>query len=307
MKMSGEMQERYEACRLRMAENQRRFKLYLKIQAVISCILFFLTMYAGASSTLHEDVSGPAKFYYAMDAGVIQALMGIGSLILGFLTAGKKRIPSFILLVGYLLLLIYTLVGNHIQLVLGNAVLLSGGLALNLWIQGAFGDLEDLKTQPGYPHFSVFMEENSEYEAPIYVTNRQSAGQMETVGGAQTAQKSAARTAQMPLGSGLTAEEAFSDMTVPERRSRNAEASLPKPEVALESFTQSAQHTAQESEAQKQEQLERQRSLEAAMLADMTPETAHHDSAGDVSMLPTAEEVRARMAAMKKARENGSI
>lgn len=307
MKLSGEMQERYEACRLRMAEDQKRFKLYLKIQIAISCILFFLTMYAGASSTLHEDVSGPAKFYYAMDVGIIQALMGIGSLILGFLTAGKKRVPSLILLVGYLLLLLYTLFGNHIQLVIGNAVLLSGGLALNLWIQGAFSDLEDLKTQPGYPHFSVFMEENSEYESPLYVKNRQSTGQMETLGGAQTAQKSSARAAQMPLGSGMTAEEAFSDMTVPERRSRSAEAALPKPEVALEGFGQSVRHTAEESEAQKREQLERQRSLEAAMLAEMTPESAHHDSAGDVSMLPTAEEVRARMAAMKKARENGSI
>jgi len=313
MKMSGAMQEQYENCRIRMVNVNRNFKRYMWFQLALSILFFVFTMYAGASSTLNEGQRGPSKFYYAMEAGIIQILMAAASLVFGFLAAAKKRIASYLLLILYLFMLIYTLTGTHIQLQLANCALFLGGLALNGWIQMVFAEEEMLKTQPGYPHFSVHMEENSEYEAPIYVTHRDSAQDMDTVGAASSAKKAAApaknaSSSDVPYPAGTQLQEdAFSEMTVPERKAAPA-ASVPKPNVTLESFDASAKKAAeQEADKQKQAMLERQRALEASMLSDMTPETAVHHSEGDVSMLPSPEEVRARMAAMKKARENGEI
>lgn len=302
------MEAQYEENRLKMAQVNKRFRLYMWAQLVL-CILFFVfTMYAGASSTLNEDVHGPAKFYYAIDAGLIQILLAAASLVLGFLAAAKKRPASFVLLALYTFMLIYTLTGSHVQGVLGNCVLLAGGLALNGWMQGVFGDLQELSEKPGFPHFSVLNEERGSYEAPIYVTHRQSADHMDTVGKpAAESAPSAKKQGAMLNADHAVSEDMFSDMTVPERRA-SAEAALPKPDIALESFTGTAQKSQEQAEeARKQAELERQHALEAAMLSDMTPENAHHYHEGDASMLPSAEEVRARMAAMKKARQNGQV
>lgn len=308
MKMSGAMQEQYENCRMRMVNVNKNFKRYMWFQLVIGVLFFVFTMYAGASSTLHEDVKGPAKFYYAMDAGIIQVLLAMASLLFGFMTAMKKRISSYLLLVLYLFMLIYTLTGTHIQLQLGNAALFICGLALNTWIQLVFSEHEMLKGQPGYPHFSVHMEESKEYEAPLYVTHRKQPEHMETVGAAPAKHvfRGDVPNPARPHRIAELQETVFSEMTVPERRT--AAAAAPKPQIELETLHSTDKRSkARAAEQEKQAFLARQQELEAAMLADMTPETAHHHNEGDVSMLPSAEEVRARMAAMKKARENGEI
>jgi len=308
LKLSPAMEEQYEENRLKMAEVNKRFRFYMWAQLVISILFFVFAMFAGASSTQNEDVHGPAKFYYAMDAGLIQILLAVASLVVGFLAAMRKRLASFVLLALYLFMLIYTLVGSHVQGVLGNCILFVGGLALNGWMQGVFGDLHELSEKPGFPHFSVLNEERGSYEAPIYVTHRQTADHMDTVGGSQTAAAPAAKKqSAMPHAGNAVSEDMFAEMTVPERRA-SAEAALPKPDIALDSFSETAQKSQEQAEAErKQAELERQHALEAAMLSDMTPENAHHYHEGDASMLPSAEEVRARMAAMKKARQNGQV
>lgn len=304
MPISPQMQAQYEENRMQMMEINKRFKIYMWAQLIISILFFVFSMYAGATSTLtDQEHRGPAKFYYAMEAGTIQILLAIGSLVLGFVGAMRKRPATFALLGIYVFMLIYA-VSGHMQLGFANAGLFVGGIALNAWIQAAFGDLSELKEQPGYPHFSILNEQNKEYEAPLYVTHRQSADDMASIGGTG-AEKVTLSKKTASVQTALNADAAFSEMTVPERRA-SAETALPKPDIALETFSETEKKT-QTAEAQKQAALARQQAMEAAMLSEMTPENAHHHHDGDASMLPSADEVRARMAAMKKARQNGEI
>lgn len=319
MKMSDHMQEQYAECRIRMNALKKRFKWYLIGQVALGAILFFFAMFAGAATTLHENLHGPEKFYYAMNSGAIQIIMGIMSIVLGWITASKVRGTSFALLAGYGLMIVYNLV-RGMELGFGNLLFLLCGFFLNLWIQSAFSEDLDLREKPGYPLFSVNADTHAEYEAPLYVTQHRGSGRMETVGDAARTKRTEklqkpTTHAETPLTAAYQGEvpnparPGYSGRAVSPENAVFAEMSgstqhgmprpvLEKPDIALEAF---ADHTA----VQQREQaaLDAQKAMQAAMLSDMTATPAHTHYAGDASMLPTPEEVRARMAAMKQERK----
>lgn len=308
MIFSPEMQARYEANRLQMFRIKRNFRIYFWAQLFLGVTVFFTSFYAGALSTLNDSQQGPEKFYFAMAAGVFQILLGIANIVLGSLTAMQKRIPSFILLGLNLLGIIMIILSKNGTFNAANMVFLIAGLGLNGWIQLAFNADDLLQEEPGYPLFSETASQPAKYEVPLHVRAAKPSGEME---GLPTAAPAVQLQKQEPSPFAAVPEVKLPE---PVRLSKDPESALgitdmpgstahaaapaapamPRPEdVQLEGLT----HTMQGNVAALP-----QVSADA-MLADMTALPSHVNVHGDASKLPSPDEVRARLAAMKQARE----
>lgn len=319
MSISPQVEAQYEANRLRMAKVNSAFHTHMVCCIILGALIFGMAFFAGAASTLTSGQQGPSIFYFAMQAGIFQILLGLATIILGLLTSAKKRMPSLILLGINLVALVLILLGKNGTFLAFNIIFVVLSIALNLWIQRACNANDELKEQPGYPLFSVNADYRAHYELPADVRARQAHASTHMAEIGKAAAKPEAAPAPQTASAFAPNPNLFSDPAPvklpPEVKLSNAtEQSLgisemvgspamfvPKPEaldapkdVSLDSL--SAQ-TPQVSEAALPQ-------LSAAdMLADMTAIPSHATMKGNPDMLPTPEDVRARLAAMKRARD----
>ncbi|MBQ9907479.1 MAG: hypothetical protein IJM46_11995 [Oscillospiraceae bacterium] len=312
MGISPEVEAQYESNRLRMLQVNSGFRRFMWLSIILGAMIFSTSFFAGAASTLHDHQEGPSIFYYAMSSGAFQILFGLVTILLGWLTAMKNRVPSLISLgidaVGFLTIIL----GKNGTFSVINIVFVMLGIALNIWAQMLCNADDELKSQPGYPLFSVQADYRAHYEVPADVLARkaQASTHMAEIGRAAANPETAPEAVpapnlflnptpvKLPPEVKLSAETAqslgISEMTgsapqfVPK-----AEALAAPTDVSLDSLTV---QTPQVSEAALPQ-------IDAAdMLADMTAIPSHATLKGNPDMLPTPEEVKARLAAMKKAR-----
>ena len=326
MSISPQVEAQYESNRLKMSKVNHDFRIYMWCGIALGALIFFTSFMAGAMSTAKGNAEGPSIFYNAMSAGVFQILLGLLTIVLSWLTAMKTRVPSLILLgvdaVGILLILLRrngTFTG-------ANLIFLIASIALNIWAQLLCNQNDELKTQPGYPIFSIQADTRAHYELPkdVLIRQQQASKHMSSIGGnpapaqvpkqpEQPAQQPASASAFAPspilfldpapvklppeikLHSETEQSLGIADMT------GTTHQFMPKPEtlaaptdVSLDSL---AAQTPQGNEAALPQ------ADPAAMLADMASIPSHATVKGNPDMLPSAEDVKARLAAMKRARE----
>lgn len=317
MAVSPKMQAQYDANRLRMNKLNANFRKYMWIMLGLGATIFCSAFFAGAMSTLKANEEGPWIFYSAMSAGVFQVLLGLTTIVLGWMASAKKRVPSLILLGIYAFGMLMILLRQNGTFATANIFFLLVGIGLNIWAQMLFNEDALLKEQPGYPLFSVEADVRAHYEVPLHVAVRraEASSDMAAVGSPAPAPMPNPEPAAAPAvrGDGI-----FSDpkplgptpaVTLPPevdisgvdlelmQRSETVQAApepapRPVPDVALETLTD-----------RKSGQKEALPQLNAAdLLADMRDIPSHATVQGNPDMLPTPEEVRARLAAMKKAR-----
>lgn len=316
MAVSPQMQAQYDANRLRMNRLNANFRKYMWGMLALGATIFCSSLFAGALSTLKANEEGPWIFYTAMSAGVYQVLLGLATILFGWMTSAKKRVPSFILLGIYALGMMMILFRQNGTFAAANIFFLLTGIGLNVWAQMLFNEDDALKEQPGYPLFSVEADVRAHYEVPLNVAARRaeasenmaavgtpdapvSAPPMPAPAAAPAAKEDGVFSNPKPLGPTpavtLPPEVDISGLEVMQQRSgtvQTAQAPIPVPDVALETLTN---QTAGQKEALPQ--------LNAAdMLADMRDIPSHATVQGNPDMLPTPEDVRARLAAMRKAR-----
>ena len=323
MGISPQIEAQYEENRLRMSKVNSDFRRYMWFSIILGALIFGTAFMAGAASTLTEDQQGPGIFYYAMSAGVFQILLGLTTVILGLIASAKKRLPSLILLGINLVACLMILVGKNGTFMAFNIIFTVLGIVLNLWIQHAFNVDDELKAQPGYPLFSVNADYRAHYEVPADVRARQAQASthMAEIGRAAAAPEPSSVPQMNPAFapapnlfldpapvklppevklSGATEQSlGSSDMTSGRVQKQDApQLAAPRnpADVMLDSLAVQTPQVHENEAALPQAD-------PAAMLADMTALPSHATQKGNPDMLPTPEEVRARLAAMKRARD----
>lgn len=297
MKPTQQQIEQYERNRTRKYEVNKKMRLYFWANIMLAAGLFAFSIFAGAFQSRRDMLEGPEKFYFAMASGFFQIFAAVVTVVLGFIASAGKRLPTLILAALNLIFIILTVMLQNGVLVYSNIFFLLLGLGLNLWVQTVFSEDDDLREQPGYPLFSIDADFRAEYEAPIYVTQRRSSQDMDTVGTPAAADVSAKQESGVSLAKAGGLKE--SDLTEFIGSGTKAQSAAPQitGDVSLAAFSENVQAGV------KAEALP---TLDAEqMLADMTAIPAKPNYSGDVSALPTPEEVMARLAAMKKDQQNG--
>ncbi|MBR4201109.1 MAG: hypothetical protein IKQ91_07515 [Oscillospiraceae bacterium] len=329
MALSQYMQAKYEENRLRMNKLNGNFSKYMWFMIILGAIIFLSAFIAGIMSTMAERDKGVGLFYYAMSAGILQILLSAATILLGWITAAKKRIASFILLGIYLIAMIAILVQKNGTFAAANIIFLLTGIGLNIWAQMLFNEDNLLKGEPGYPLFSPEAAERAHYEVPLNVRIRQAeAGKaMATIGGtaAEPQPEIPQPEAVLPAQEYERDDEGFSNpkplgptpsvhrpetlhlsgpVNLEEMRTPYGESPQPAepaepvqpaplPQIQLDALTN----------VQKTEEPVPQQLNAADLLVDMTAIPSHATAQGNPDLLPTPEDVRARLAAMKRARQ----
>ena len=312
MGISPEVEAQYENNRLRMMQVNRGFRRFMWFSIILGALIFSTSFFAGAASTLHDHQEGPSIFYYAMSSGAFQILFGLVTILLGWLTAMKNRVPSLISLgvdaLGFLMILL----GKNGTFSTINIIFVALGIALNVWAQMLCNANDELKLQPGYPLFSVQADYRAHYEIPADVLARkaQASTHMAEIGRAAANPETAPAAASAP---NLFLNPAPVRLPEEVKLSAETEQSLGISEMTGSStlFLPKAEQLAAPSDASLDSlSVQTPQVSEAALpqvdaadlLADMTAIPSHATLKGNPDMLPTPEEVKARLAAMKKAR-----
>lgn len=331
MRISPEVAAQYENNRLQMAAVNKGFRTYMWCSIILGAMIFSTAFFAGALSTVNGNAEGPGIFYNAMSAGTFQILLGLATIVLGWLTATKMRVPSLILLGIDVFGLLMILLRRNGTFSGANLLFLAAGIALNIWAQMLCNRNDELKTQPGYPLFSVEADTPAHYELPadVRIRQQQASAHMKGISAPQQAPAQMSGTAapqQALTPPTVSAQSAFAPS--PNLFSDPAPVKLP-PEVKIPAVTEktlgitdmpgSARQFATKPELLSAPSDAALDALSAqtpqvnetalpqidpsAMLADMTAIPSHAVKQGNPDMLPTPEEVRARLAAMKRARD----
>ena len=330
MAMSPEMQARFESNRLKKLELERRMKLFFWLMIGLAAVMFCTSMMAGALSTRRPSQSGPETFYNAISAGFMQVLLAIITIVTAFFTAMKHRVPGIVYIGLCALGIILILTSLNGTFAAANVLLLIVGAGMSFWGQLLCAQDYELQQEPGYPLFSVEAFTPAKYEAPLNViaAKARASSAMETVGGQRPApvQIPEPQPAQIPafqqpapvpqqesaffhnlpagneirmpnevrLSGGEAGALGFSDLT----DGRQAAPAIPQPQLSENITLTQLSDSAQPAGAEALPQVRAE-----DLLMDMTAVPSHAAPKGDVSMLPDPAEVRARMAAMKRARE----
>ena len=202
-----------------------------------------------------------------------------------------------------------------------NVVMLIAGIGLHIWAQMLCNEDSELKEQPGYPLFSVNADTHAVYEPSKVVRARaaKASDEMESIGGKKQKKSAGIAKPSEPLLSDdqlLTGLSALYENRKPgEAPAKLGPISLttqqvqytppanpvpkqpaaPLPEIKLTEFKHHPQYDAHP------EMLEQVDA--SAMLGDMTVHSKKIYNRPHEEMLPQPEEVKRRLAAMKKARQ----
>ncbi len=299
MMISPEVQAQYEHNRDRMTTANKQLRWYLRLSVALAAAFLAFTFFLAAHASTDDAYRGAEKFYFTMSIGVTQILLAIAAAVLGWFASARKRSAAFILIGIFAVCSLWGILHTKTGFSGVTLLLMLAGIALNLWaVFFPLKDISDLEQQPGYPQFDPKLDQPAEYEAPLYVTARQSSAQMEAIG-APAAAKTTLRKGMDALPAADAAALGITDMLAPASAPQAApsqQAAMPAPEIALEKMADQAAHRTGE---------QPQATLSAEKLLDeMTPEAASHLYHPDAAALPAAEEVRERLAAMKREQEN---
>ena len=295
MALTEEKKQQYQECRLKKAQADRNFRRIFWGYIAVAGAFILMTLIAGALSSRTGNHHTAMIFYYSFESGMIEFICAIVTIVLAMFAESKRRTPSLILLAFFALILLCALLPKPETVIRANVVPALCGIALNIWQQLQFNQLEWLETQEGYPLFSE-ASHPAHFETMYHVKAAQPAdSDMDAVGGTAYAKKQQHTAA---LSHEATEEMyGFSDLN----------GSQSAPHLASEKTLQSAGDVALSGFA---ESAAAGRPAEAApaagsdiLLSDMSAEgsTVHKNYAPDADALPTPEEVRARLAAMKQA------
>ena len=317
MAMSPELQRMYADNRFKMTELKRQFRLFFWFIVALSAMWFGSSFFIGAQSTL--SAKGATKFFVAMSTGVMQIIFAVVTFILGSLTAQRKRLPSLIAIGIYSVCIVLLLMGSKIALSALSIGLLALSLSVHLWAQILCNHDDELKGEPGYPLFSVEADTPAEYEVSAVVRARakQASDEMQSVGGGFV------KTAhQQPTVTPPEAPVALSEMYA-----NRVPGQAPPKLGPISLATQQVQYTPPAVPDEKPPVLEAFGTPDPVQMPDPVIPAAQPQqpplpvvedmlsgsdtglSAGKrlyqphEELLPTPEEVRARLAAMKRARE----
>ncbi len=319
MDISPVIEAKYEENRLRMAKVNKDLRTYMWLGIILGAIIFSTAFFVAASSTKNANQEGPWIFYYAMSTGAFQILLGIGTIALSWLTAMKYRSTSLILLCINFLGLVMIFMNKNGSFSSANFIFLLLGLALNFWIQHAFNEHDELKTQIGYPLFSTQADYRAHYEVPKDVLARRAQ--------ASTHMAEISRTNAQPEAEAIPQPSSAFDsdlLSDPKPVRLPPEVKLSAVSEDLLGISEMTGSTEHKQYAPRPDTLSAPtdisldalvthtpQSHEAALpqvnsedvLADMTALPSHATTKGNPDMLPTPEDVRARMEAMKRARK----
>ncbi len=312
MQLSPEMEARFAENRLKKFKIEHDLKNGFWAFLILGVIIFGSALFAGASSAMTDNKRGPMIFYTAFASGLFQILLGIGTIIAGTLNYRKIRIAGLIYLGIAVILLINRFMHIGESLAIFNIIFLLIAIGLSVWIQTVFNKEDLLKEEPGYPLFSPEASFAAKYEAPLHVRMAKASDHMETIGAPPAPAEAAApaipavpapafgnvpevrlpNEVRLPSASdfGLSAELGSGSSTP---------AAVPQisGDVTLDSFA-AGTGGVQEQGVSALPQVSAE-----DLLMDMTAVPSHATIQGDASKLPSPDEVRARLAAMKRARD----
>ncbi len=332
MRITPQMEAQFEQNRLRMSKVNAGLRKYLGFSIALGALIFAAAFFAGAMSVRDGDAGGAGIFYLAMSAGVFQILLGIITIILSGIAYMKKRLPCVVLLLLFLIALALIFTRPEQGFRVGNVLFILPGIALNIYALFLLSEDKDLQEQTGYPHFDPKAAFPAEYEesADVLARRAASSSHMDLLGTpaqpfpptdlervtagsevpfapAYVPQERAEDGAPKALGPtpsirlpqsvSVSGPLDLSDMTKP-FGTKQAPVLPPEPvavpDVSLESLAAAADAVQMPAQPQPDP---------AVMLADMTAIPSHATTQGNPDMLPTPEEVRERLAAMRRARE----
>ncbi len=316
MRLSPEAEAQLAQNRLKKLKNDADNKKCFWAFVALGCIIFGTSFFAGARSTMLDGAHGSGIFYTAMAAGFFQILLGIGMVIIGFVNYRRSPVAGTCCIGICLILLIYYCLHTQSSISYINIILLLAALALCTWSQIITHREEALKTEEGYPLFSPEASYAGEYELPADVRLRKQAASraMGTVGPpaapplpAAPEQETAAAAASLFGGKDVRLPQ---EVRLPEVKPSDfgleaelgtARAAIPAPQITGD--VSLAGFVPQEADVPKTGADALPKVSAEELLMDMTAVPSHAVQKGDASQLPDPAEVRARMAAMKQARD----
>ena len=326
MRITPQMEEQFEQNRLRMGKVNSGLRKYLGFSIALGALIFGAAFFAGAMSVRDGGAGGAGIFYLAMSAGVFQILLGITTIILSGMAYMKKRMPCVVLLLLFLIALALIFLRPEQGFRVGNVLFIIPGIALNIYALFLLSEDKDLQEQTGYPHFDPKAAFPAEYEesADVLARRAASSSHMDLLG---TPAQPFPPTDLERVTSG--SEVPFAPAYVPQERTEDGapKALGPTPSIRLPQSvsvsgpldlsdmtkpfgTKQAPVLPPEPVAAAADavQMPAQQPVQpqpdpAVMLADMTAIPSHATTQGNPDMLPTPEEVRERLAAMRRARE----
>lgn len=284
----NEMQEH----RIEMLTIDRRFRLIFWGHVALTAVFVVLIFLMGVTETKKHE--GAAIWYYSMESGILEMVFAVFTLVLGIISSAKNRIASTILLAFFGLLIILSLAHIPETLNTGNAVPGVLGLALTGWQQYQFLRMEALSQYPGYPLFSE-ASEPAHYDSLYHVSRKRTQEDaMDRVGDLESGRRF---SGSRPTGGDVTAESlGITDSPLGSAHAPQG-APLQKAEgVALDTMGETAASGRAEVHPAAHADV---------LLDDMSAEGSAKAKqyAPDETALPTPEEVRARLAAMKQAQK----
>lgn len=284
----NEMQEH----RIEMLTIDRRFRLIFWGHVVLTAVFVVMVFLTGVTETKKHE--GAAIWYYSMESGILEMVFAVITLVLGIVASAKNRIASTILLAFFGLLIILSFAHVPVTLSIGNVIPGTLGLALTGWQQYQFMRIEALSQYPGYPLFSE-ASEPAHYDSLYHVSRKQpQEDAMDRVGDLESGRRF---SGSRPTGGDVTAESlGITDSPLGTAHAPQG-APLQKAEgVALDTMGETAASGRAEAKPAAHAEV---------LLDDMSAEGSAKAKqyAPDEAALPTPEEVRARLAAMKQAQK----
>ncbi len=294
MALSEEQKQQYQECRLQKMQADKNYERIFWGHVVLTAVFVIMALVAGVLTSKSGEHHGATIWYYSFESSMLEMLCAVVTIVLALFAGSKRRIPGLLLLAFFVLVFILAVLPKPATFVRANVVPAGLGIALNIWQQMQCAKLDWLKTQPGYPLFSEEASQPAHFESMYHVKGAQpSDSDMDSLGGRQYAEKK--RHGALPAGNVQEETYGFAELDGSQSSPHlTSERDLhPSGSVELDAF-------AAEAVAGRQATAQPAVSAEA-LLADMSAEgSSHHKNyTPDESALPSPEDVRARLAAMK--------
>ena len=301
MALTEDEKREYGEHRLEMLSINRNFRLIFWGLIVLTAVFVVMIFMTGIVETKKHE--GASIWYYSMESGMLEGFFAIVTLAAALIVGLRNKAVAYVQLGIYLILFFLAILHIPVTLSVGNVIPALLGIGLSGWQVYLLMRLGALSELPGYPLFSEHASEPAHFETIYHVKRAQPAGSaMQDTSGAGGSSTAAARPAfgtERPHAAGVSeASLGIGEMngSASMRYGDRAEA-LQAADVALDSM--GGQVAAGKAEQQPA-------ALAEVLLDDMSAEgsAASKQYAPDADALPTPEEVRARLAAMKQARNN---
>jgi len=323
------VREEFEQNHFAMQKLHAGYNKLFWFSLILGAFWFSSAFYVAVNLANCCSKSGAMHFYTAMNQGAAQMLLGISTIVFGWLSSRGSRLPSLIQLGLFIMWLTMVMLNSSSAIEPTNTPLLLIGIALHIWAQTLFSEDDRLKTQPGYPVFSYHAAFPAEYRPSPVVTERakHTGTRMESINGQAEPEKKT----QQPLpavSQDFTLNSLYAGRVPGQAPPKLGPISLETQQVAYQPPVTPVLPEPVFSTAPQQPAVQDIPVTEAFDIPDKTPEPAVKppteisqtqisiddllDSSGMLSgkrnyqpheeMLPSPEEVKQRLAAMKKER-----